>query len=61
MDTKVVGDLHGRIVDLRNLCEAIEEPSNIICLGDFGANYYLDERDKAFKEVTQNYNHIFYF
>lgn len=60
MDTKIIGDLHGHIADLRNLCKVIDEPSNIICLGDFGANYYLDKRDKAFKKVTQNYKHVFY-
>lgn len=51
------GDLHGKAKSVEDfwlrckLSEKMSASENVlICLGDFGGNYYLDGRDKKFKQ-----------
>ena len=57
MNIFVCGDLHGQFYSVRNFYEnsvkgnPVEEEENwMLCLGDFGAQFYFDYRDRNFKE-----------
>lgn len=58
----ITGDLHGRKETIRNFYRneikdtPFEEKENwIICLGDFGAQYFFDYRDRNFKQSLSKY------
>lgn len=53
-----IGDLHGDLSHLEHL--RVRENSTIICLGDFGANFYKDEKDIKFKKGLEKYNCTFF-
>ena len=57
-----IGDLHGdyRPIKKLNTIKAINNNDIIICLGDFGGNFFFDYRDRNFKEKLGKYN-ITYF
>ena len=62
MNLYIVGDLHGQITAIDKFYTnhikgtPKEDAENwIICLGDFGANYYLDEKDWLFKYNLSRY------
>lgn len=58
----VTGDLHGQIDDRFIKVSKYYEPSEtvIIILGDTGANYYLNKKDKKFKEQLCSLGFTFY-
>lgn len=58
----ITGDMHGRIDERFDQLMSYYEPSEtaIIVLGDVGANYYLNKKDKKFKEQLNNLGYIFY-
>ena len=61
----VIGDIHGRFQPIRDFYQRNEEKINhtgrfnkentLILLGDSGMNYYLNERDKKFKQTLNDY------
>ena len=56
----LIGDLHGSINPIEsfynNNKELLQGKNNVlICLGDFGANYYFNHRDKKFKASLCKY------
>ena len=53
-----IGDLHGQSRLLDNF--TIEPKSTIICLGDFGANFYLNHYDSTFKQNLKKYDCTFF-
>jgi 3-oxoacid CoA-transferase subunit A len=62
MNIFIVGDLHGSYLPVENFyCNHIEntpkelEENWLICLGDFGALYYMDRRDHHFKKDLGKY------
>ena len=62
MKTYAIGDLHGRFQPVRDFHlrhntekEYNEADKFLILLGDSGLNYYLDSRDKTFKEKLSRY------
>lgn len=58
----ITGDLHGTIDDRFDKLRECHEPSEtaIILLGDVGANYYLNKKDKKFKEQLCSLGYTFY-
>jgi hypothetical protein len=61
-----IGDVHGDFKPIRAFYQNVREklPSTdkvvLICLGDFGANYFFNYRDEEFKKKLGTYN-IEYF
>ena len=61
-----IGDIHGDFKPVRNFYEKIRvklaETTEVVlvCLGDFGANYFFNHRDEEFKKKLGSYN-ITYF
>lgn len=62
MKTYAIGDLHGRFQPVRDFHlrhntnkEYNKADKFLILLGDSGLNYYLDSRDKKFKEKLSKY------
>ena len=62
MNIYIVGDLHGNQNAVRNFYRNYiqntpkeQEENWMICLGDFGANYYGDYRDRNFKRDICHY------
>ena len=62
MSIYIVGDLHGNKNAVRNFYRNYikdtpkeQEENWMICLGDFGANYYGDYRDRNFKRDMSRY------
>lgn len=59
----ITGDIHGSIPTSK-WERAIDTPhfkeTAIIILGDVGANYYLNKKDKKFKEQLNNLGYTFY-
>lgn len=62
MKTYAIGDLHGRFQPVRDFHlrhntnkEYNKADKFLILLGDSGLNYYLDSRDKAFKQKLSKY------
>jgi 3-oxoacid CoA-transferase subunit A len=63
MNTKnifVTGDLHGSFMPVREFykrqSELLKDKDNIlICLGDFGGNFFFDYRDEKFKKKLGKY------
>jgi len=56
--TYFAGDIHGNPNKICQLCEKnkLTEEDVVIILGDVGANYYGDKRDKYVKKVLNNLN-----
>lgn len=52
----ITGDVHGNFRDLKYRCEKynLSQDDTLIILGDLCANYFLDERDDAFKTELQS-------
>lgn len=62
MNLFICGDLHGRIDSVENFyvnyikdTPRENEENWLLCLGDFGANYYFDQRDIRFKQSLCKY------
>jgi 3-oxoacid CoA-transferase subunit A len=62
MNIYIVGDLHGHPHTIQNFYRnhikstpREQEENWIICLGDFGALYYFDFRDRSFKKELSKY------
>lgn len=58
----VIGDLHGNFKPIRDFYlrnkdnkDFYNSEKYMICLGDSGLNYYLDSRDKEFKEKLSDF------
>ena len=58
----IIGDLHGNYTPIKKLKrkDLLSIDTTLICLGDFGANYFLNNRDNYFKEKLRAYD-ITYF
>ena len=58
----ITADIHGKIDLIENLSQRISltEKDILIVLGDFGANFFLNKRDKQFKDALGAYK-ITYF
>ena len=54
----ITGDMHGDICQMQKVMSKINcnLKNTLIILGDFGGNYYEDDRDKKFKDAISNYN-----
>lgn len=53
----LIGDVHGSAKPFKKLSHITNhEPATVICLGDFGANYFLDIKDTKFKKKLGYYN-----
>ena len=50
MNFYCTGDCHNHFGRFDNFYETITTPVGMICLGDFGVNYYLNKRDKKNKD-----------
>lgn len=61
-DWFITGDIHGSISRLWHIKQnnLIPKDSNLIVLGDFGANFYLNDKDNHFKNVCEKLNITFY-
>ena len=62
MKTYFTGDIHGDFKAIRSIVERNPElkdtPASdniLICLGDFGANFFRNERDEGFKKKISTY------
>lgn len=61
--TLIIGDLHQQIQPIENLSQSLnyfyaqplDRTDTIICLGDVGANFFLNKRDIEFKEKLKSY------
>jgi len=53
---KICGDIHGHIEQLQGSQYYFTEPVGMIVLGDFGANYFGNKKDAAFKNAANNMN-----
>ena len=59
----IIGDLHGSIQPIELLSQSLnyfyaqplDNTDTIICLGDVGANFFLNKRDIEFKEKLKSY------
>lgn len=58
----LIGDVHGQCSPFKKLRQRLKnnEHYTIICLGDFSANYFLNERDEFFKEELRKYNFTYF-
>lgn len=64
----VLGDIHGRFQPIRDFCTymnskkstKLDPTDTIILLGDVGANFFFNDRDKEFKKKLGTYNIIFF-
>ena len=58
----ITGDCHGTFTKFHNIPkEDFNENTAIICLGDFGINFWLNNKDiRAKKELSKNYPFTFY-
>lgn len=54
----ITGDMHGSILQMQYTLSKIQCSFNntLIVLGDFGGNYYCDEKDDLFKKEISKYN-----
>ena len=62
-----IGDIHGDFKPIRKFYNYLkinkQEPDNsdtLICLGDFGANFFFNHRDEQFKEKIKKYNFTYF-
>lgn len=66
MSIYITGDLHGRFQPVREFYQRQKEVIDkndeniLICLGDFGANFFFDYRDRNFKEKLGKYPFIYF-
>ena len=58
-----IGDLHGSYLPIENFWDRnkdniifSQDTDVLICLGDFGGNFFLNKRDKKFKKRLKEYN-----
>ena len=56
----VTGDTHGRFERLSFLKDCQPDSTAVIILGDFGANYYLDKKEKSKKDLLNSYKNYIY-
>ena len=60
----IMGDVHGSFKPIRefynSLIEKPEEGDVLILLGDFGGNFYLDDRDDTFKKKLARYGFTYF-
>lgn len=63
----VIGDVHGDWFVIRNFYERHKDELSphyrdniLIILGDFGANYYLNEKDDYFKEIISKFPFMYF-
>lgn len=61
----LIGDLHGSFKPVRSFAERyinLKKIDNnvLICLGDFGGNFFFDYRDENFKEKLGKYNFTYF-
>lgn len=62
MNFYCTGDCHSRFERFDNFYKTITAPVGMICLGDFGINYYLDKRDEKNKaELCSKYPLITFY
>ena len=62
MNFYCTGDCHGRFERFDNFYKTITTPVGMICLGDFGVNYYLNKRDEKNKaELCSKYPLITFY
>lgn len=54
----ITGDIHGNIEQLHYVMEKVncKIENTMIQLGDFGGNYYLNKKDKKFKDEVYHYD-----
>ena len=54
----ITGDIHGNIEQLHYVMDKVNCSMNntMIQLGDFGANYFLNKKDKKFKDEVYHYD-----
>ncbi len=61
-----LGDAHGSFKPLRAVAnslkqiKAVDENDVVICLGDFGGNFFFNQRDDQYKEKLQHYNMTYF-
>ena len=53
--TYITGDCHGDFSRFNTFCNVFEPKKQdiMICLGDMGLNYYLNNKDKKHKQMLQ--------
>lgn len=57
----ILSDPHGSYTPFKNLRETIgDEPATVIVTGDFGANYWLNKKDKKLKEKLGEFNFTYF-
>lgn len=56
----LLGDVHGDEKVLKQFFKRATNVTTLICLGDFGANYFMNERDSYFKKHLAKYNCVFF-
>lgn len=63
-NTFVIGDIHGSFKPIRELYNVLtynqKRDATIICLGDFGANFFFNYRDEAFKKKLGRYGFTYF-
>ncbi len=55
----IIGDVHGSYKPFKDFSQSIDlnnSDNTLICLGDFGGNFFFNYRDKNFKEKLNKYN-----
>ena len=54
----IIGDLHGDYRPIKKVADTFNDETlnTIICLGDFGGNFYFNYRDAKFKQTLSKYN-----
>ena len=58
----MTGDVHGDYRIIRNIRAKVENQDEmiLICLGDFGANFFFNHRDENYKTKLGKYNFIYF-
>ena len=59
----LTGDIHGNPTQIQLFLEKVKltEKDTIVLLGDVGANYYGNKKDKFLKNILSNYAPTFLF
>lgn len=62
-----IGDLHGQTLPIKNFYKKYhkdftfsQETDIMVCLGDFGGNFFFNYRDRNFKKELSKYNLTFF-
>ena len=62
MNFYCTGDCHNRFERFNSFYKTIASPVGMICLGDFGVNYYLNKQDEKSKaELCSKYPLITFY